>query len=128
MTDQRAAFSSNYIPSLDGLRAVAVLGVLVSHLAMTGTRLDWIFFGLPWGHLGVRLFFVLSGFLITRILLNHKSDIDTRQLSVSAALTTFYYRRFLRIFPIFYLTICVAYAFDVGHMREVARFHVFYLS
>ena len=51
---------NDHKPQLDGLRAFAVAGVLYFHLANPHS---------PWGHLGVRVFFVLSGFLITGILI-----------------------------------------------------------
>jgi hypothetical protein len=61
------------IPSLDGLRAISIIMVILSHIA--GTR-DLIgighlfnYFG-NWGNLGVQVFFVISGFLITTLLLN----------------------------------------------------------
>ena len=58
---------NNYIIQLDGLRFFAVLSVMVGH--WIAWRFDNpIFKGIPWAH-GVYLFFVLSGFLITRILL-----------------------------------------------------------
>jgi peptidoglycan/LPS O-acetylase OafA/YrhL len=92
------------IPSLDGLRAVAIGLVLVSHLA--GAR---HFFSMhavgtlgDVGNLGVRLFFVISGFLITRLLL--KEFATTQRISLKA----FYVRRVLRIFPAFYTFIIVA--------------------
>jgi peptidoglycan/LPS O-acetylase OafA/YrhL len=55
-----------YMPQLDGLRCFAVLGVLVTHAWAPGP-LPWIFDAVNWGGLGVLLFFVLSGFLITGI-------------------------------------------------------------
>ena len=72
-----------YFPALDGLRAVAFLMVFGMH-----------YLALPWGNAGVDVFFVLSGFLITGILL------DTRNSPHRAR--TFYVRRSLRIFPLFY--------------------------
>jgi peptidoglycan/LPS O-acetylase OafA/YrhL len=92
------------IPSLDGLRALSITLVLLAHLA--GTQ---HFFGMPamaplgdLGNLGVRTFFVISGFLITRLLL---AELDrTRRISLKA----FYIRRLLRIFPAFYVFIICA--------------------
>ena len=74
------------IPGLDGLRAVAFLIVFFFH-----TR------NLPFGWMGVQLFFVLSGFLITDILLRMKEKLPQREFFIK-----FYGRRFLRIFPLYY--------------------------
>jgi peptidoglycan/LPS O-acetylase OafA/YrhL len=74
------------IPGLDGLRAVAFLIVFFFH-----TR------NLPFGWMGVQLFFVLSGFLITDILLRMKEALPRREFFLK-----FYGRRFLRIFPLYY--------------------------
>ena len=74
------------IPGLDGLRAIAFLIVFFFH-----TR------NLPFGWLGVQLFFVLSGFLITDILLRMKEKLPRREFFIK-----FYGRRFLRIFPLYY--------------------------
>jgi len=80
------------IPSLDGIRAIAILFVLISHFTSdfrTRDRLDF-------GTLGVRIFFVLSGFLITRLLLKEAGAPGGINLK------RFYFRRTLRIFPPFY--------------------------
>ena len=92
---------TDHIPVLDGLRGVAVLLVLWSHLeAVTAhTPLRVVDYVLQPGYLGVDIFFVLSGFLITRILLSNRA----RQRPVK----NFLIRRFLRIFPIYYLTVLV---------------------
>jgi peptidoglycan/LPS O-acetylase OafA/YrhL len=81
--------------SLDGLRAAAILAVLWHHSAKVapGSLLA------ARGFLGVDLFFVISGFLITTLLLRE------RQRSGSISLRRFYARRFLRIFPAYYLTL-----------------------
>jgi peptidoglycan/LPS O-acetylase OafA/YrhL len=73
---------------LDGLRGLAILLVLLFHLQVRDFSLGWV---------GVTLFFVLSGFLITGILLDAKGD--------PHYLRNFYVRRVLRIFPIYYLTL-----------------------
>jgi peptidoglycan/LPS O-acetylase OafA/YrhL len=80
-----------YLPALDGLRAVAILGVLAFHLDVPGAALGWA---------GVELFFVLSGFLITRILLASRES--------PSYFRDFYIRRALRIFPIYYLFVMFA--------------------
>ncbi|HEY9152833.1 MAG TPA: acyltransferase, partial [Anaerolineales bacterium] len=73
-------------PGLDGLRAIAFLMVFLLHSDNLGI-----------GWAGVQLFFVLSGFLITGILLDLKKRFSTRDYFVK-----FYGRRFLRIFPLYY--------------------------
>jgi peptidoglycan/LPS O-acetylase OafA/YrhL len=77
-----------YMPELDGLRAIAILIVIAFHLKLPFCSLGWS---------GVFLFFVLSGFLITGILLDSKSK--------PHYFKNFYARRALRIFPIYYLTL-----------------------
>lgn len=74
------------IPGLDGLRALAILTVLGSHTK-----------NYDFGWLGVQFFFVLSGFLITGILLRMKES-----LPAQGYFKAFYGRRFLRIFPLYY--------------------------
>jgi len=78
----------NYIKSLDGLRALAVTVVILYHY----------YFGRNWGFgwMGVQLFFVLSGFLITSILLKSKLAHFRHYLG------EFYWRRALRIFPVYF--------------------------
>lgn len=76
----------SYIPAIDGLRAIAVLGVIFFHL-----QSDL----LPGGFVGVDVFFVISGFLITRIILTGS---EAGQFSFHE----FYQRRIARIFPVFF--------------------------
>ena len=73
-----------YIPAIDGLRAVAVLAVMLYHLGF-----KWI----PGGFLGVDLFFVISGYVITRLLL------DSIQRSGGLDLRAFYVARIRRLLP-----------------------------
>src|SRR3979409_1142111 len=79
-----------YYPVLDGIRGFAILLVVFYH---NFGFINYFFFG--W--LGVDLFFVLSGFLITDILL--------KTLTNKNYLTNFYMRRILRIFPLYYLSL-----------------------
>jgi peptidoglycan/LPS O-acetylase OafA/YrhL len=81
-TETPAAFHLGYRPWLDGLRGVAILAVLAYHLQF-----------LPGGFLGVDVFFVLSGFLITTLL------IEEWQRHGSISLKCFYFRRILRLWP-----------------------------
>src|SRR4051812_35776285 len=101
-----ATAGSGYMPQLDTLRAVAVLSVLVHHF-YPSEDLPGVLSALPWGQWGVQLFFVLSGFLITGILLRAKTDLSESEVSYFAVLRQFYIRRFLRILPIYYLVIGV---------------------
>ena len=79
-----AAKASRYIAPIDGLRAIAVAAVILYHLGI-----NWI----PGGFLGVDLFFVISGYVITRLLLDSmmsKGALDLRE---------FYWARFRRLVP-----------------------------
>jgi peptidoglycan/LPS O-acetylase OafA/YrhL len=83
------------IPELDSVRGAAVLIVLVHHLHLrTGTHLDWL---LEHGWMAVDLFFILSGYLITTIIISNQTNAEFFR--------SFYIRRSLRIWPIYYLSI-----------------------
>lgn len=111
--------SLTYMPRLDGLRAVAVLAVLVEHFAPS-----YILRAVSPGGAGVTLFFVLSGYLITRILLQY----GDRNIPVASAALHFYWRRFLRLSPPYYLSIAASAAVGLSQMRENWWIHSFYLT
>jgi peptidoglycan/LPS O-acetylase OafA/YrhL len=96
----KAFFVPGYIPQFDGLRGVAILLVLIGHsgfleaLPHAGM--------LEYTRFGVDLFFVLSGFLITGILLDSKGS--------EHYFRNFYARRALRIWPLYYLLLFVVFA------------------
>lgn len=104
MSNQRA--SASRIPSLDGARAVSIGLVILSHLSVlrhfpiVWRLADQNFFAygryLDFGNLGVRVFFVISGFLITFLLL------DEHRHTGSISLRRFYARRVLRIVPAYW--------------------------
>lgn len=94
--------SLSYNPGLDGLRTFAVGSVIIGHWSQHIDRLTFLVpFASYMAYSGVGLFFVLSGFLITRILLLAKETQDSN----GVILKQFYYRRFLRIFPLYYLVL-----------------------
>jgi len=109
------------MPQLDGLRAIAVLSVLWFHWVPVGQNVGRA----SLGEFGVDLFFVLSGFLITRILLNSRSDYTIEKRAV---LRQFYIRRFLRIFPLFYGVLVIAVLIDIHPFRDAWAWHVTYLQ
>lgn len=80
------------------------------------------------GASGVRLFFVLSGFLITRVLLKSKANIDSKISTFGNEIKKFYLRRSIRIFPIYYLVLFVAFVRNVKPARETFPWHFFYMS
>ena len=77
---------------------------------------------LPWGAYGVTFFFVLSGYLISSNLLYLKQSIDNKEISIPNAFKFFYIRRTLRIFPLYYLAILLAYLL----VRPVFAGHLFW--
>lgn len=108
--------STRRIPAIDGLRALAISLVLAGH-AVEGASAGHP--GIIWApflnsSLGVRLFFVLSGFLITRLLLAEQA------LTGSLSLRDFYIRRSIRIFPAFYLFLGVVGILAVTGWMEVS--------
>lgn len=85
------------LAGIDGLRAIAVISVVLFHAKVVGSELGWA---------GVELFFVVSGFLITRILLQLRPH--PRYLQI------FYMRRALRILPVYYFVLIVSVLLAVG--------------
>ncbi|MCD8538994.1 MAG: acyltransferase, partial [Leadbetterella sp.] len=87
-----------YIKSLDAIRAFAVILVIISH---------WVPYAsvqkLSLGEVGVNIFFVLSGFLISRNLLAERKQNGESTKAKFKDLKNFVIRRALRIFPIYYL-------------------------
>ena len=109
-----------YRPEIDGLRAVAVLSVIIFHL-----NNRW----LPGGFLGVDIFFVISGFLITNIIL---SEIQNGSFSFR----DFYTRRIKRIYPAFIAAVSLASVIasqiflyeDFNQMRKTIELSTVFLS
>jgi len=97
-----------HIASIDGLRAIAVTAVVLYHLGIS-----WI----PGGFLGVDLFFVISGYVITRLILdsiNQSSALDLRE---------FYAARLRRIYPAFiFMVVCIIIFVGVWAPEAIKRF------
>ena len=92
----KEVLENRHLPALDGLRAVAVGIVMIYHAGVDAVP----------GDLGVTAFFVLSGFLITWLLLKEK------ERTGGISLRAFYLRRSLRIFPAYYVFVTVSMALD----------------
>lgn len=106
-------FSGKRLPSLDGIRALSITAVMFYHS-----------FGMLGARIGVSTFFVLSGFLVTWLLVKEYSDDD------SISLKGFYYRRTLRIFPAYFgflfLIFLVETLQDFDKIKEFIVPSVFY--
>ncbi|CAN2180138.1 COG1835 Predicted acyltransferases [Candidatus Nanopelagicaceae bacterium] len=97
-----------YIPAIDGLRAIAVMAVLFYHLGF-----KWI----PGGFLGVDLFFVISGYVITRLLL------DSIERSGGLDLRAFYLARVRRLLPaLAFMLVTTAIAVGIWAPDTIKRF------
>jgi peptidoglycan/LPS O-acetylase OafA/YrhL len=102
----------NHFPSLDGLRGVSILLVIVCHVAFEQPLAKYFD-----GQIGVEIFFVISGFLITTLLLKEKATTGT------VSFKKFYVRRFLRIMPVVVLFLAVLLA-----LNFIFQLHISYLS
>jgi peptidoglycan/LPS O-acetylase OafA/YrhL len=116
---------NNRIAGFDGLRAIAVLMVFFQHRLFGDIG--------EIGHLGVWIFFALSGFLIIGILSTQRARIEAGASRFGAELRRFLFRRTLRIFPIYYLMLvvmCVLMAFGLAspELASGMPFHFAYLS
>lgn len=115
-----------YFSQLDGLRAFAIIFVMIGHWISWDTPNEFVKHA-PWGH-GVILFFVLSGYLISNILFEQKEKIDTGTATIGESLRTFYFRRFIRIFPIYYILIIYLYNINYSNTREIFPWLITYTS
>ena len=115
------------MPQLDALRAIAVIMVIWSHWSgyHNNSWEDTFWFN---GQIGVQLFFVLSGFLITGILLKERESVVQSPDLKTDILKVFYARRVLRIFPLFYLTLLVTYFLHQPDVVQTIKWHVLYLT
>lgn len=106
--------TNDYIPALDGLRAIAILIVLFSHIFS---------FPLFPGGFGVTVFFFISGFLITRLIF---SEIHLKQ---EFSIKRFYFRRFLRLYPplVFIVFVNSIYVFLQGEIPSGQEFSAIFL-
>jgi peptidoglycan/LPS O-acetylase OafA/YrhL len=98
-----------YLPGLDGLRAISVLAVLLYHDGVTGGLVDWM----GGGFLGVEVFFVISGYLITLLLIGEHERtglIDLRQ---------FWLRRARRLLPALYTLLLVVTVYCILFYSEM---------
>src|SRR5574342_632830 len=111
-TDNNLIKRTVYLPGLNGLRAIAVLAEVVTHITfeLEAFKLDPFIFGsfkngvlrgLDVAGFGVRIFFAISGFLITFLL---QKDKEIQPIKIK----NFYLRRILRIWPLYYLYLAIA--------------------
>ena len=106
-TSSRSSNTVGYMPALDGLRALAVMAVVLYHGEVSG---------LPGGFLGVEIFFVISGYLITALL------ISERQRTGGTAYVAFWLRRARRLLPaLFALAAVVGLVWVLFVPGELAR-------
>lgn len=113
-----------YIKQLDSLRAIAVLLVIISHWIPSSNVINSI----PNGPIGVDIFFVLSGFLISKILFEQRNNAELLNISKSTLVKNFYVRRTLRIFPIYYLTIFALLLFSKNTETDIESAFVYCLT
>lgn len=122
-TAEAAAARTEALPhmtQLDAVRTIAILGVMAFH-----------FFDNPVTHQGsqgVTLFFVLSGFLITGILIQCRQYVERDGQSRLFTLRQFYIRRFLRIFPLYYVVLGVLFLLHNQGVRASFGWHLAYLT
>jgi peptidoglycan/LPS O-acetylase OafA/YrhL len=109
------------LPSIEGLRAISIILVLINHLAIKNSifvgleQYNWLTDILQDGQLGVNVFFVISGFLITSLLLTEEEK------SGKISLKQFFTRRMLRIFPAYYFLLLVYFCFQLVDFIQLSQ-------
>ncbi|MDA9554704.1 acyltransferase [Pelobium sp.] len=113
-----------YYPSLNGLRAISIIMVVLYHLQKRNGIFDayskkiWLAPFISFirdGQLGVNIFFVISGFLITSLLINEEKE--TGKISIKS----FYIRRIIRIFPAYYFLLAIYLVLQFFNLIEISR-------
>jgi peptidoglycan/LPS O-acetylase OafA/YrhL len=100
---------------LDGLRAVAALFVICEHWIAPDNPVKRF---IPSAGLGIEIFFVLSGFLITDILLKQRDKISRGQITIAEGIAQFYIARIFRILPLYVFGIALLWSLNVGDTRN----------
>ncbi len=113
---------TNRMLQLDGIRGIAVGLVVLHHWTEAGRSMDL-------GNIGVQLFFVLSGFLITGILLDMRASFELGKRSFRDILSTFWQSRAARIWPVCFLTLAAVFlAGDRFEKRADMMWHAVFAS
>ncbi len=116
-TRARSRARESYQPQFDGLRALAVVTVMVDHFSADVPNFplpDWIRLGAT----GVRLFLVLSGYFITASLRRARDRMESDTLSAGKTMGEFYWRRLLRIGPAYFMFAGIALVLNIGAIRQ----------
>src|SRR5271170_3107986 len=108
---QKEQVKSTYHPHLDGLRALAILGILFEHLDLPLPVM------LRCGPLSVRFFFVLTGYFITLSLWRIKDEMVEAADGSYVPLYRYYLGRLMRIGPPFYLSLIIGAIFGIEEVR-----------
>lgn len=117
MAETKLRTGKLYIPGLNGLRAISIMLVFLNHFRLSNYSpihnlpQPWIFF--TNGGLGVNIFFVISGYLITVLLMRERELIQT------ISLKKFYSRRALRIFPAYYFLLLCYFVLQLMHILHL---------
>lgn len=117
-----ANLASGYVPGLDGVRGLAILLVLFSHSVIYDQFGGLKSNGLNAGYTGVTIFFVLSGYLITKLLLREEDQAG------DISLRLFYLRRATRLFPALWLYLLVVFAIWLTGVLPEHPLHSFLTS
>lgn len=110
------------MPHLESIRAPAMILVVLIHFGAIREQYSWL------GGIGLRMFFVLSGFLITALLLAARARSEKSGQPVRREAVRFFTRRALRLLPVFYLALFAAAAANVPQVRNALLWHTLYAS
>ena len=114
---------TNYYNGLDSIRAICFFVVLVEHWFTIEVLAPFNF-----GIMALNFFFVISGFLITEILVKNRYSVELKTTTYGKALKLFYIRRSLRIFPLYFAVIGVLLYFNIGVIRPKAIYYLTYTT